>query len=382
MKYKKNEENIFIYNSREETIENKAIFSSHINWSRQSKHMGCNNPKIKWEFKLDDNVHESSPVIGSDGTIYIGGDRGYLYAIQEDGRLKWQKKLDNNLIMPVIVNNKIYISTTGAVGTKAHKVYSLNIDGTIDWVCEIGEPTKYSPVVTDGGEVYVVSHGSKLTKLNKYGSVDWEFHKQFGCTFMPCIGNNGTIYIGGGRSVTAVNTDGTEQWSIPLNNLQSPSPIIDNSGIIYVDLYEDNQAKMFAINPDGTIKWKYSHEKDIWTSPALSNNGILYVGATYLKLLAINVDGTLKWETRVEGFLTSPPLIGIDGTIYATTSMQITNAKHISRLFAFNEDGELKWVIKVNGSTNWPALGKNSTFYLALHDSTQKEIGRLCAIGD
>jgi outer membrane protein assembly factor BamB len=39
--------------------------------------------KIKWEYKLDD-WSRSSPTIGSDGTIYIGGYDGYLYAIRSD----------------------------------------------------------------------------------------------------------------------------------------------------------------------------------------------------------------------------------------------------------------------------------------------------------
>ncbi|MHB8064407.1 MAG: outer membrane protein assembly factor BamB family protein [Ruminiclostridium sp.] len=380
MKNTNNGENISLYNLHKE--ENNEIFSSHINWTRQSKNKGCNNPKIKWEFQLSDNIHESSPVIDKNGTIYFGGNKGFFYAIQENGKLKWKINLRQNLQTPVIYNDNIFIATTGAVGTTNHRLYSINFDGFVNWECIIGESAKYSPVVSKNGEIYIVSHGSKISKITINGLLEWVYHKQFGCTFMPCITKDGTIYIGGGRSFTAVNPNGTEKWSIPLSNLQSPSPVIDNQGTIYVDINDNNQVKLFAINPNGTLKWQYSHEKDIWTSPALSNSGTLYVGATYFKLLAINIDGTFKWESKLDGFFTAPPLIGVDGTIYVTTSKQVKSNKYVSRLEAFNEDGTKIWKIAVDGSTNWPALSTNSTFYLAVHDSSNNEIGKLYSIGD
>ncbi|MDN5325305.1 MAG: hypothetical protein PWP02_1024, partial [Thermosipho sp. (in: thermotogales)] len=33
---------------------------------------------------------DSSPAIGADGTIYVGSDDDYLYAINPDGSLKWK----------------------------------------------------------------------------------------------------------------------------------------------------------------------------------------------------------------------------------------------------------------------------------------------------
>ncbi|HXK70393.1 MAG TPA: PQQ-binding-like beta-propeller repeat protein, partial [Caldisericia bacterium] len=39
-----------------------------------------NNGTLKWKFKTDGMV-QSPPAIGSDGTIYVGSNDGYLYAI-------------------------------------------------------------------------------------------------------------------------------------------------------------------------------------------------------------------------------------------------------------------------------------------------------------
>ena len=47
--------------------------------------------KVKWRFKTGHCVY-SSPAIGEDGTIYVGADDYYLYAINPDGSLKWKFK--------------------------------------------------------------------------------------------------------------------------------------------------------------------------------------------------------------------------------------------------------------------------------------------------
>jgi outer membrane protein assembly factor BamB len=49
---------------------------------------GPKTNKLKWKFQTGDGV-DSSPVIGRDGTIYIGSLDKKLYAIKPDGMLKW-----------------------------------------------------------------------------------------------------------------------------------------------------------------------------------------------------------------------------------------------------------------------------------------------------
>lgn len=54
----------------------------------------------RWRFRTGDNI-ESSPAIGTDGTVYVGSNDGYLYAINADSPLavspwpKFQRDLGN-----------------------------------------------------------------------------------------------------------------------------------------------------------------------------------------------------------------------------------------------------------------------------------------------
>src|SRR3569623_2242415 len=47
-----------------------------------------------WEFSTGGAI-SSSPAIGSDGTIYIGSNDGFLYALREDGSKKWSFRTGN-----------------------------------------------------------------------------------------------------------------------------------------------------------------------------------------------------------------------------------------------------------------------------------------------
>ena len=57
---------------------------------------------------------DSSPAIGSDGTIYIGSN--YIYALNPDGTLKWENRIneqyaDIGWASPTVgVNGVVYIS--------------------------------------------------------------------------------------------------------------------------------------------------------------------------------------------------------------------------------------------------------------------------------
>ena len=44
-----------------------------------------------WSFKTGRGIF-STPVIGGDGTIYVGSADTYFYAISKDGRLRWRLK--------------------------------------------------------------------------------------------------------------------------------------------------------------------------------------------------------------------------------------------------------------------------------------------------
>lgn len=181
----------------------------------------------------------------------------------------------------------------------------------------------------------------------------------------PVIGADGTVYVGSGYNLYAVNSSGTTKWAFPTGNVVESSPAIGTDGTVYVGSFDGN---LYAINPDGTQKWAFSTGManpsftGIRSSPAIGADGTVHVGAYDGNFYAINPDGTQKWAfTTFEGnaFLSSPA-IGIDGTIYVSD--------WTGNFFAINADGTQKWSLITNSLGASPAIGADGTVYIASYD--------------
>jgi outer membrane protein assembly factor BamB len=83
--------------------------------------------KLKWSFKTGGSV-ESSPAIGSDGTIYVGSNVLKLYAINPDGSLKWSFKTGDQIEMS---SPAIDSDGTIYVGSWDDKLYAIYGSGSL-----------------------------------------------------------------------------------------------------------------------------------------------------------------------------------------------------------------------------------------------------------
>ncbi len=100
----------------------------------------------------------SSPAIGADGTIYVGGAAS-----------------DN-------ANNALY---------------AVNPDGTVKWTFQTGNFVASSPAISADGTIYVGSADDNLYAINPNGTEKWVFATGSEILFSsPAIGADGTIYIG------------------------------------------------------------------------------------------------------------------------------------------------------------------------------------------
>ncbi|MFW6141927.1 MAG: PQQ-binding-like beta-propeller repeat protein [Candidatus Saliniplasma sp.] len=96
----------------------------------------------KWRFSTDKIIGGEpsvAPAVGPDGTIYFGGieiddlynvEGGYLLALDPDGEMKWSEFLTEESIIPSPI-----ISSDGTIyiGSGDNKLYAVESDGTIKW---------------------------------------------------------------------------------------------------------------------------------------------------------------------------------------------------------------------------------------------------------
>ncbi|MDB4808091.1 PQQ-binding-like beta-propeller repeat protein [Verrucomicrobia bacterium] len=280
----------------------------------------------KWAFNTGGAV-ESSPAIGSDGTIYVGSSAAWP---QTDGR-----------------------------------IYAINPDGSKKWSIRTKESVSSSPTIGKDGTIYIASLDEKLHAINPDGSVKWR-HSTIGWPGNPVVANDGTIYVKHvvkvrrtfnwehiRDAVDAINPDGSKKWEFSLRDVSFASPVISSDGTIYLGA---SDRTLYAINSDGSKKWEYN-TGDLEYKPLIGKDGTIYVRARKKYLHAINTDGSKKWA-----FKTDDPVhccdnssIADDGTIYLGAG---------ENLYAINPDGSKKWAFEANDRLFSPAIGKDGTIYI------------------
>jgi len=339
------------------------MFRQNLNHTGVSPYDTSSNPgKLKWRFPTGDYV-DSSPVIGSDGTIYVGSKDNYLYAIYPNGSKKWSFFTGNGIIScPTIGSDRtIYI------GSDDDKLYAINPDGTEKWNFTTGSDLHSSPVIGSDGTIYIGSDNDKMHAINPDGTEKWNFTTGFFVHSTPAIGFDGTIYVGSrDKKFYAINPDGTEKWNFFIGGVVDSSAAIGFDGTIYVGSIDN---KLHAFYPNGSKKWSFTTGGGIVSSPAIATDSTIYVGSIDKKIYAINPDGSQKWNFTTGSYVYSSPAIGSDGTIFI-------GSKDF-KLYAINPNGIQKWNFTTD-SNIWhssPAIDSDGTIYIGSFDNYLYAIG-------
>jgi len=147
---------------------------------------------VQWSVYLSDyGISFSSPAIAEDGTIYIGGEDGYLYAVTPSGGIDWSFETGGAIeSSPAIgLDGTIYF------GSDDGYFYAVNPDGSEAWKQALGDPgwhlVRSSPVVIEDGTVYVGSYDSRLYAFSPDGTLLWSF--RFDSAGDPFIGASGAV---------------------------------------------------------------------------------------------------------------------------------------------------------------------------------------------
>ena len=339
-----------------------------------------------WSYDFDKSM-DTSPAIGSDGTIYVGGSyekiREYLFAINPDGSYKWKYKTNGliDLCCPAIAEDgTIYI------GSWDDSLHAVNPDGTRKWKFNSGQSIYSSPAIADDGTIYfgtMAGAGTigKIFALNPNGTEKWQYSTNYHIMSDPAIGDDGTIYIGSSDDyLYAMNPDGSLKWRYKTGDWIRGPPSIAEDGTIYIGSWDDY---VYAIYPNGTLRWK----TEIWygsdTNPTLGTDGIIYISSSS-RLFAIEPEyGDILWEFNLGGDSTkSSPAMCADGIIYVGIEIGTDDGGEI---VAVNSDGTENWRQRLSNTRaeSSPAIGSDGTIYIcATSGNPGNTFGKLHAFGE
>jgi outer membrane protein assembly factor BamB len=213
---------------------------------------------FRWLYPFSWFAH-SSPAVGADGTIYLGGVDlyPYLYAFRPDGSLRWRRLIEAGFydgVPAIAADGTIYLGTSGG------RLYAYSPDGTRLWVFQSDESNGYSET-------------------------------------SPTIGSDGTIYFGtfvqytNPGKVYALHPDGTLKWKYTIVSGVVAPIVVDRDGNVFACA---SWGGCYGIASDGTLLWVYNTDPDDWyrTMPHLLADG---------EMLVLQLTGTVLYKFRAAG---------------------------------------------------------------------------------
>jgi len=373
-------------------------------------------PIEEWRFSTAGTVSYWRPGIGSDGTIYMSARDATLYALNEDGTIKWTFNLgDNNEYMPGIdtkgtsdpSDDVIYSDIAG------NSLVAIDWEGNQVWRLFVGADIDSTPIVDSAGTIYFGTDGptNSLFAVNPGGTVKWQFGPPDSIGVVqnvPALNSDASVVYFVALDPDTANdnamlyavrtTDGIELWRFPVqaeNNELTSSPTVDTKGtadpaddVIYVG---DDDNFVYALKPAARIadptgvggvnavlgEWQFSTNGEIESSAAVDpNDGTVYIGSDDGNVWAIASDGTEKWRFPTVNEVESSPIVDLDGTVYI--------GSRNGNVYAFKPDARLadpmgvgglnatagEWAFPTGGPVlSSPALGQAGFIHIGSDDT-------------
>ncbi|MCX2783662.1 PQQ-binding-like beta-propeller repeat protein [Microbulbifer thermotolerans] len=170
-----------------------------------------------------------------------------------------------------------------------------------------------------GLRVSVENTNGERSGINAYGDKTIERLSQIDSA--PAVGADGTIYVGSGNRVYALDPeDGSvvSGWPFSTGDLVKATPAVDSvNGNIYVGSLDDN---LYALTPLGLEQWRLQTGGDLVASAVLDENRILYQGSMDGVLYAVQAqNGAIQWTYPASAGIAETPVLAGNGTLYFTT---------------------------------------------------------------
>jgi outer membrane protein assembly factor BamB len=257
---------------------------------------------IKWAFAVPapatnatTNSISNAAALAADGTIYLKGDDGYLYALNPaDGTQKWRFNTHGVSYgsASVAPDGTIYVPSGD------NFLYAVNpADGSQKWSYEADNQLYTAPAIDAAGNLYFGSLGTTtgattvgvFYSLTSAGALRWKYSTAGAITSSPALSpDGGTVYFGCyDLKLHAVSTaTGAARWTFPLGDqVRASSPAVDAHGVIYLGCYDN---LLYAVNADGTLQRTYPTGDWIRSSPVISGSR-LYFGSNDHRVYAYDL---------------------------------------------------------------------------------------------
>lgn len=278
------------------------------------------------------NARSIQPVVGPDGTVYIGGEGansgGLLYAVNPTtGTEEWQfgAGFDPVRVTPALAaDGTIYVA--GGSFSSGGRVYAVDpATGTSVWSVSISDYPTASVTIADDGTIYVGTADGTVHAIDpvaQEGTVLTTFSSTVaGIALDP----GGTMYVTHGNQLSAIDpATGNEQWSATTDLFSLTPPTIGPNGRIFVGAAGEVDGQVYAFSSFGTEVWSINTTGLVDAAPAVGTDGAVHVSVsdgTDSRLLVLDpATGMQRWVFPTGARLSYPPALASDGTVYLASA--------------------------------------------------------------
>ncbi len=303
----------------------------------------------------------STPIIGGDGTVYVGSADTFFYAIAPSGRLRWRLKTGG------IIDAAAALSPyDGSLGSAP-----LTFGSGDEWLYHITTPRSGRPrilwrfhptkapvggqqvswwegnvAVGPHGNLYAGNTGGTAYALTQSGHLLWTFTGGQSIWTTPAFTADGSSFWGSlDFHVYRLGPSGREVWQMFTPGYVVSSPAIGSDGTVYVGSFD---SKLYAIDPvTGAPRWTFQTSDHIYASPALAQDAAgrttaIYIASADGSVYALSPSGRLLWRYDTGDPVRSSPVLG-----------RAPAGEHRNILYVGSSNGKLYAINADTGRRRW-----------------------------
>jgi outer membrane protein assembly factor BamB len=337
-----------------------------------------------WSFQTGKGIF-STPVIDSQGTIYVGSADHNFYAVRPDGREKWRFQSGEVIDSAgALLQTDPELGDTIVFPSGDGMLYRLRTgDGTPVWTFDarVAPRASYNNWWEAGvalgydGTLYAGNTNFNYYAVNPDGTLKWTYETGANNWSLAAFADDGTLFWASlDTKVRAVRPDGKEKWTRRTLGFVAASAAVGSDGTVYIGSFD---SCLYALDPDtGRVRWKFRTGDHVYSSAALGidergHTNAIYFGSTDGVLYALNPAGELLWKVDTGAPIRSSPALGRAPEGESGDVIYFGNGD--GRLIALNAaDGALRWSFDttpddaelrdrndLNGS---PSLGRSGVY--------------------
>ncbi|MEK9137573.1 MAG: PQQ-binding-like beta-propeller repeat protein, partial [Bacteroidota bacterium] len=324
--------------------------------------------RVKWAFEADVNNLWFRPALAPDGTVYVHGSEGFVFALTPDGGLKWIHKVNWYPYVPPQAGSEgeVYVGSI-------QRVTAINPDGTERWrfTDNATQGIHVSAKPAPDGNIYAANDfGLGAYSLTPGGQFRWS---NPGNPALEWYGGSGAEMVFGPRAIgdsinqmyVAMNplatqsmlqafrlSDGALQFSVPIGGTDPTTqnqtqPAVGPNGTIYITHLRGGGGigwTLEAFSPtNGQSLWRYnSWNTSSFSPPDVGPDGVVYYVASLSRLVSFDpATPTERWN-RFDGTVLFHP------TVSPLNNMVVTGG-----VVTFGDLGFIKAISTGSGQLLW-----------------------------